>query len=115
MRGIEAWAGNEVPFGRSSGVTIVLPTPVSALVSASSVTRSPADYAMANNLSVPANIPSLGSEGNLSRYLQEIRKFPMLAPEEEYMLAKRGREHGHRNPAHRPATSPLPPAAQLKI
>ena len=45
-----------------------------------------------------ANLPSLPSsltpEGNLSRYLQEIRKFPLLEPEEEFMLAKRWREHG---------------------
>jgi len=38
-------------------------------------------------------LPTISSEGNLSRYLQEIRRFPMLAPEEEYMLAKRWREH----------------------
>ncbi len=36
-----------------------------------------------------ANVPSISSEGNLARYLQEIRKFPMLAADEEYMLAKR--------------------------
>ena len=46
---------------------------------------------MANTSSVPANLPAVGSEGNLSRYLQEIRKFPMLEPGEEYMLAKRWR------------------------
>ena len=44
-----------------------------------------------------ANLPALPSsltpEGNLSRYLQEIRKFPLLEPEEEFMLAKRWREH----------------------
>jgi DNA-directed RNA polymerase sigma subunit (sigma70/sigma32) len=35
------------------------------------------------------SVPSLSGEGSLTRYLQEIRKFPMLEPEEEYMLAKR--------------------------
>ncbi len=35
-----------------------------------------------------SNVPALTPEGSLSRYLQEIRKFPMLEPEEEYMLAK---------------------------
>jgi len=38
-----------------------------------------------------ASIPSISSEGNLSRYLQEIRKFPMLAQDEEFMLAKRAK------------------------
>ena len=47
------------------------------------------------------SVPSLSGEGNLSRYLQEIRKFPMLEPEEEYMLAKRWREHEDPEAAHR--------------
>ena len=38
-------------------------------------------------------LPSLQGEGGLSRYLTEIRKFPLLQPEEEYMLAKRWKEH----------------------
>src|SRR3546814_8241202 len=70
---------------------------------------------MANNLSVPANIPSLGSEGNLSRYLQEIRKFPMLEPEEEYMLEKRWREHGDSDAAHRLVTSHLRLVAKIAM
>ncbi|MBM3573642.1 MAG: RNA polymerase factor sigma-32, partial [Alphaproteobacteria bacterium] len=37
-------------------------------------------------------IPTIGAESNLSRYLQEIRKFPMLEVDEEFMLAKRWRE-----------------------
>ncbi len=39
------------------------------------------------------SVPSISGEGNLTRYLQEIRKFPMLEPDEEYMLAKRWKEH----------------------
>jgi RNA polymerase sigma-32 factor len=46
-------------------------------------------------------------ESGLSRYLTEIRKFPMLAPDEEYMLAKRYKEHGDRDAAHRLVTSHL--------
>ena len=42
---------------------------------------------------VPANIPALGPDASLNRYLSEIRKFPLLKPEEEYMLAKRWQEH----------------------
>ncbi len=45
------------------------------------------------------------SEGGLSRYLAEIRTFPMLEPEEEYMLAKRWREHEDSSAAHKLVTS----------
>ncbi|MFN9357231.1 MAG: sigma-70 factor domain-containing protein, partial [Alphaproteobacteria bacterium] len=41
------------------------------------------------------------TEGGLSRYLTEIRNFPMLEPEEEYMLAKRWREHEDSSAAHK--------------
>ena len=43
-----------------------------------------------------ATLPVLTAEGGLSRYLEEIRRFPMLEPQEEYMLAKSWREHGDR-------------------
>ncbi len=42
---------------------------------------------------VPATIPALGGDVSLNRYLAEIRKFPILKPEQEYMLAKRYQEH----------------------
>jgi RNA polymerase sigma-32 factor len=51
------------------------------------------------------SVPSISSEGNLTRYLQEIRKFPMLEPEQEYMLAKRWKEHADPEAAHRLVTS----------
>src|SRR6201988_1816958 len=54
-----------------------------------------------------ATLPVLNGESGLSRYLAEIRKFPMLAPDEEYMLAKRYKEHGDRDAAHRLVTSHL--------
>ena len=41
-----------------------------------------------------AALPLMTAEGGLTRYLEEIRRFPMLEPQEEYMLAKRWREHG---------------------
>ena len=51
-------------------------------------------------------VPALQGEGGLSRYLTEIRKFPLLQPEEEYMLAKRWREHedpeARQAPDHQP-------------
>ncbi|MBA4758948.1 RNA polymerase sigma factor RpoH [Sphingosinicella sp.] len=56
---------------------------------------------------VPATIPALGGEASLNRYLSEIRKFPILAPEEEFMLAKRWREHQDTEAAHRLVTSHL--------
>jgi RNA polymerase sigma-32 factor len=54
-----------------------------------------------------ASLPILSAEAGLSRYLDEIRKFPMLQPQEEYMLAKRWREHGDSAAAHRLVTSHL--------
>ncbi len=48
---------------------------------------------MASGNKVPATIPATGGEAGLNRYLSEIKKFPILAPEEEYMLAKRWAEH----------------------
>ncbi len=61
------------------------------------------------------NLPVLTSEGGLSRYLQEIRKFPLLKPDEEYMLAKRWSEHGDRDAAHRLVTSHLRLVAKIAM
>jgi len=60
-------------------------------------------------------LPTIAAEGNLARYLQEIRKFPMLAPEEEYMLAKRWREHADPEAAHRLVTSHLRLVAKIAM
>jgi len=54
-----------------------------------------------------SKLPSISGQGGLSRYLQEIRKFPMLEPQEEYMLAKSWREHDDRDAAHKLVTSHL--------
>ena len=62
-----------------------------------------------------AALPVLANEGGLSRYLDEIRKFPMLEPGEEYMLAKRWREHGDREAAHRLVTSHLRLVAKIAM
>jgi RNA polymerase sigma-32 factor len=62
-----------------------------------------------------STLPVLSGEGNLSRYLQEIRKFPMLEPEEEFMLAKRWREHADSEAAHRLATSHLRLVAKIAM
>jgi RNA polymerase sigma-32 factor len=60
-------------------------------------------------------VPLSVSEGNLSRYLQEIRKFPMLAQEEEYMLAKAWKEHQDSEAAHRLVTSHLRLVAKIAM
>jgi RNA polymerase sigma-32 factor len=60
-------------------------------------------------------LPILTAESGLSRYLEEIRRFPMLEPQEEYMLAKRWREHGDREAAHRLVTSHLRLVAKIAM
>ena len=57
----------------------------------------------------------LSSEGNLAVYLQEIKKFPMLTAEEEYMLAKRYKEHGDSKAAHKLVTSHLRLVAKIAM
>jgi RNA polymerase sigma-32 factor len=54
-------------------------------------------------------------EAGLARYLAEIRKFPLLAPDEEYMLAKRYKEHGDRDAAHKLVTSHLRLVAKIAM
>ena len=60
-------------------------------------------------------LPVLANEGGLSRYLDEIRRFPMLEPHEEYMLAKSWREHGDREAAHKLVTSHLRLVAKIAM
>ena len=62
-----------------------------------------------------ATLPVLSADGGLSRYLAEIRRFPMLQPEEEYMLAKRWREHGDRDAAQKLITSHLRLVAKISM
>lgn len=62
-----------------------------------------------------SNLPVLSTEGGLSRYLQEIRKFPMLEPDEEYMLAKRYKEHADPGAAQRLITSHLRLVAKIAM
>ena len=62
------------------------------------------------------NIPVLSnSEGGLSRYLNEIRRFPMLEPQEEYMLAKRYADYDDKNAAHKLVTSHLRLVAKIAM
>jgi RNA polymerase sigma-32 factor len=61
------------------------------------------------------NLPAPTPEGGLNRYMQEIRKFPLLEPEEEYMLAKRWAEEQDTEAAHRMVTSHLRLAAKIAM
>jgi len=60
-------------------------------------------------------LPMVVSESNLARYLQEIRTFPMLEPDQEYMLAKRWREHDDTDAAHQLVTSHLRLVAKIAM
>ena len=62
-----------------------------------------------------AALPMISGESGLSRYLNEIRKFPMLQPEQEYMLAKRWREHEDPDAAHQLVTSHLRLVAKIAM
>jgi RNA polymerase sigma-32 factor len=62
-----------------------------------------------------AALPILTAESGLSRYLEEIRRFPMLEPQQEYMLAKSWREHGDRDAAHKLVTSHLRLVAKIAM
>lgn len=64
---------------------------------------------------VPATIPALGGEASLNRYLAEIKKFPILQPEQEYMLAKRFQEHGDPDAAAQLVTSHLRLVAKIAM
>tara|TARA_B100001123_G_scaffold420993_1_gene528047 strand:+ start:84 stop:944 length:861 start_codon:yes stop_codon:yes gene_type:complete len=61
------------------------------------------------------NLPVLSTEGSLSLYLQEIKKFPMLTAEEEYNLAKKYKEEGDREAAHKLVTSHLRLVAKIAM
>jgi RNA polymerase sigma-32 factor len=64
---------------------------------------------------VAAALPMIAGESGLSRYLAEIKRFPMLEPQEEYMLAKSWREHGDRDAAQKLVTSHLRLVAKIAM
>ena len=61
------------------------------------------------------SLPAISPDGNLSRYLEQIRSFPMLEPKEEYMLAKAWKERGDVDAAHRLVTSHLRLVAKSRL
>ena len=62
-----------------------------------------------------AALPMMTAEGGLTRYLEEIRRFPMLEPQQEFMLAKSWKEHGDRGAAHQLVTSHLRLVAKIAM
>ena len=62
-----------------------------------------------------ATLPIITAESGLSRYIEDIRRFPMLEPQEEFMLGKNWREHGDRAAAHRLVTSHLRLVAKIAM
>ncbi|MDJ0895656.1 MAG: RNA polymerase sigma factor RpoH [Alphaproteobacteria bacterium] len=62
-----------------------------------------------------ARLPAISHEGGLSHYLQEVRKFPMLEPNQEFMLAQRWREHEDTEAAHQLVTSHLRLVAKIAM
>ncbi len=62
-----------------------------------------------------AALPIIAGESGLARYLAEIKRFPMLEPQEEYRLAKRWREHDDRDAAHKLVTSHLRLVAKIAM
>ena len=61
------------------------------------------------------SLPILSSEGSLASYLQEIKRFPILSADEEFMLAKRYKEHGDSEAAHKLVTSHLRLVAKIAM
>src|SRR6266571_4608553 len=91
-----------------------------ALSARGAVAPPPAEVSGAMNLegaimARAAALPILTAESGLTRYLEEIRRFPMLEPQEEYMLAKSWREHGDREAAHKLVTSHLRLVAKIAM
>jgi RNA polymerase sigma-32 factor len=70
---------------------------------------------MASGKNVPATIPAMSGEAGLNRYLAEIKKFPILAPEEEFMLAKRWTEHQDTDAAAKLVNSHLRLVAKIAM
>jgi RNA polymerase sigma-32 factor len=70
---------------------------------------------MSSTANTVSGLPTLSADGNLQRYLSEIRKFPLLQADEEYMLAKRWKEHGDVDAVHKLVTSHLRLVAKIAM
>src|SRR5579884_2161048 len=77
--------------------------------------EAPANWGLREKRGMAAAVPIVPGENGLARYLSQIRRFPMLEPEEEYMLAKRWREHQDPEAAQRLITSHLRLVAKIAM
>jgi DNA-directed RNA polymerase sigma subunit (sigma70/sigma32) len=68
-----------------------------------------------NDMARAAALPFLSGENGRTRYLEEIRRFPMLEPQEEFILAKRWRKHNDRDAAHKLVTSHLQLVVKIAV
>src|SRR5450631_3562608 len=75
----------------------------------------PAETGVPRRRFMSAALPMISGESGLARYLNQIRRFPMLEPQEEYMLAKRWREHEDPDAAHKLVTSHLRLVAKIAM
>jgi RNA polymerase sigma-32 factor len=75
----------------------------------------PAETGVQGEFIMAAALPMISGESGLARYLNQIRRFPMLEPQEEYMLAKRWREHEDPDAAHKLVTSHLRLVAKIAM
>jgi RNA polymerase sigma-32 factor len=75
----------------------------------------PAETGVQGESTMAAALPMISGESGLARYLNQIRRFPMLEPQEEYMLAKRWREHEDPDAAHKLVTSHLRLVAKIAM
>jgi RNA polymerase sigma-32 factor len=75
----------------------------------------PAKTGVQGESAMAAALPMISGESGLARYLNQIRRFPMLEPQEEYMLAKRWREHEDPDAAHKLVTSHLRLVAKIAM
>jgi RNA polymerase sigma-32 factor len=105
---------------------IALPNPLSVMVEAFYITEShgrqltwpkanPLKQGFQGEVAMAAALPMISGESGLARYLNQIRRFPMLEPQEEYMLAKRWREHEDPDAAHKLVTSHLRFVAKIAM
>jgi RNA polymerase sigma-32 factor len=95
--------------------TIFLSAAVAIHKSEDAVPKKGCTHSQGATMSTYANLPAPSPEQGMNRYMQEIRKFPMLEPEQEYMLAKRWVDHQDPKAAHSMVTSHLRLAAKIAM
>src|SRR5665647_693202 len=101
---------------KRSHITVARSAPSARGAAATTACRSPGGTIKEGAIMArSAAMPALKAESGLSHYLEEIRRFPMLEPQQEYMLARSWREHGDREAAHKLVTSHLRLVAKIAM